>query len=137
MGIPAGQRLIPTKLSTGFPRGEGSPGGISGRKPGQALDRVGLGGGLVGPDPRDPWEAHCEAGFVALARVDRIEGDFEDQALLDLADRAEALNRLVPDEPVEPEQLLVGESEIGLADGEQLPFRRPGAEGEVPLLEHR
>ena len=57
---------------------------------------------------------------MALALVDRIEGDFEHQGLLDLADRAEALDRVVADEAVEPFQLLVGEAEIGLADRQQL-----------------
>ena len=55
-----------------------------------------------------------------LREVDRIEGDFEHQGLLDLADRAEALDRVVAHEPVEPFQLLVGEAEIGLADRQQL-----------------
>ena len=35
--------------------------------PPQRLDRVGLGGRLVGADPRDAREAHGEARFVALA----------------------------------------------------------------------
>ena len=52
--------------------------------------------------------------------MDRIEGDFEDQLLLDLADRAEAADRVVAHEAVEPFQLLVGEAEIGLADRQQL-----------------
>ena len=52
--------------------------------------------------------------------VDRIEGDFEHQRFLHLADRAEALDRLVADEPVEPFQFLVGEAEIGLADRQQV-----------------
>jgi hypothetical protein len=65
-----------------------------------------------------------------LLSVDRIEGDLEHQALLDLAHRAEALDRVAADEAVEPFQLLVGEAEIGLADRQQLAFG-PAAEGVV------
>ena len=49
-----------------------------------------------------------------------FEGDLEDQALLDLANWAETLDRVVADPAVDPAKLLVGEAEIGLADRKKL-----------------
>src|SRR5436309_1806055 len=92
----------------------------------QRLDRVRFPCRLVGADAADPREAHCEAGFVPPRFVDRIEGDFEDQALVGLADRSEAIDRVGADMVIEPFQLLVGEAEIGLAHGQQLALGRPG-----------
>src|SRR4051812_4503589 len=106
----------------------------SGRRFAQPLDRVGFGRRLVGADPRDAGKAHGEAGFVALAGVDRIEGDLEHQALLDLAHRAEALDGVGAHPTVEPFQLLVGEAEIGLADRQQLAARCPAAEGVIRII---
>src|SRR5215210_3567410 len=89
----------------------------------QGLERrnsVGFIGGLVGADAADPREAHGEPRLVAGAFVNRIERDFEHQGLLDLAHRPEALDGVAANPAVEPLQLLVGEAEIGLADGKQL-----------------
>src|SRR4051812_28328392 len=83
----------------------------------QRGNAVRLGGRLVGADSADPGEAHRQPRFVACAGVDRIERDFEHQRLLDLAHRAEALDRVAAHPAVDPFQLLVGEPEIGLADG--------------------
>jgi len=58
---------------------------------------------------------------MALRPVDRIERDFEHQALLHLAHRPEPPHRVVANELVEHFQFGVGESEIGLADRQQLP----------------
>ena len=52
--------------------------------------------------------------------VDRIEGDLEDELVLDLAHRPVAADGVVADPAVEEAQLLVGEAEIGLADRDQL-----------------
>src|SRR3546814_2626631 len=71
-------------------------------------------------DLADPREAHGEARLVAFARMDGIERDFEDQRFLHFAHRSESLDSVVADEVIQPLQLLVGEAEIGLADGEQL-----------------
>src|SRR6478735_10016119 len=65
--------------------------------------------------------------------MDGIEGDFENEALLDLADGAEPLDGMGSDEAVEPLQFLVGETEIGLADRQQLMRVGPAAEGEVAI----
>ena len=99
-----------------------------------ARQSVGLVRRLVGADSADAREAHREAGLVARARVDRIEGDFEHQALLDLAHRPEALDRVAADPAVEPLQLLVGEAEIGLADRKQLTLVGPAAERVVAVV---
>jgi len=58
----------------------------------QGCDPVGLVSGLVGADTADAREAHGEAGLVALARMDGIEGDFEDEALVGLAHGTEAID---------------------------------------------
>ena len=54
--------------------------------------------------------------------------------LLDLADRAETLDGVVADPAVDPAQLLVSETEIGLADGKQLTRFVPAAEGVVAVI---
>ena len=71
---------------------------------------------------------------MARAGVDRIERDFEHQALLDLAHRPEALDRVAADPAVEPFQFLVGEAEIGLADRKQLALLAPAAERVVAVV---
>lgn len=52
-----------------------------------------------------------------------LKGDFQHQPLIglmqDMAHRAEALGGIAADETVDPQQFLVGEAEIGLADGRQ------------------
>ena len=56
---------------------------------------------------------------MASALVDRIERDLENEGLFDLADGAEALDRMAADPAVDPFQFFVGEPEIGLADRKQ------------------
>src|SRR3954465_2602784 len=56
----------------------------SGGQPRQPFDRVGLRRRLVGADARDSRKTHGEPRFVALAGVDRIEGDLEHERLLHL-----------------------------------------------------
>src|SRR4051812_31321990 len=79
----------------------------------QCRHSVGLSRRFVDPYPADAREAHRQPGLVPAARMDRIERDFQDQALLDLADRSEALDGVPADPAVEPAQFLVGEAEIG------------------------
>src|SRR4051794_6922122 len=80
-------------------------------------DTVRLVRGLVGADAADPRETHRKARFVARAFVDRIERHFQHQALLDLPHRPEAFDGMATNPAVDPFEFLVGESEIGLADG--------------------
>src|SRR6185369_11824936 len=97
-------------------------------------EAVCLGGWFVGANPADSREAHRQAGFVARAGVDRIEGDFEYQAFLDLAHRAETFDGMATDPPVEPFQFLVGEPEIGFADRQQIAAIGPAAEGVIAVV---
>src|SRR5206468_1698512 len=89
---------------------------------------------FVDPYAADPRKAHGEAGLVARARMDRVEGHFEDQALLDLAHRTETLDRVPADPSVEPFQLLVGEAEIGFAHRKQLILFCPAAERVIAVV---
>src|SRR6185503_6149606 len=100
----------------------------------QGCQPVGLSRRFVDPDSADARKAHGEARFVTAALVDRIERDFEDESFLDLADRAEALDRVPPNPPVEPFQFLIGEAEIGLADRKQLSRLGPAAESVIAVI---
>src|SRR3546814_8012794 len=71
--------------------------------------------------------------LVTFRGVDRVEGDFEHERLFDLAHRAKAVQRVVAHELVEPFELLVGETRIGFADGQQLAFVGPAAEAIVRI----
>src|SRR5205085_747705 len=95
----------------------------------QGRHSVGLSRRFVDANAADPRKAHRQPRLVARALVDRIERHFEHQALLDLAHGPEALDGVPADPAVEPFQFLVGETEIGLADREQLIALRPAAEG--------
>src|SRR5690242_14424196 len=101
---------------------------------GEGCQLVGLIRRFVDANAADAGEAHRQTGLVPGARVDRIEGDLQHQALLDLAHRSEALDRVTADPAIEPFQLLVGEAEIGLPDGEQLAAFRPAAERIVAVI---
>src|SRR6185437_14321775 len=89
---------------------------------------------LVGSDSTDSWETHGKPRFVTRALVDRIERDFEHERLFDLAHRTEALDRVAADPAVEPFQLVIGEAEIGLADGEQFTVPGPATEGVIAVI---
>src|SRR3954447_6971485 len=104
----------------------------------QARQSVGLSRRFVDANAADPREAHGETRLVPCALVDRIERDFEYQGLLNLAYRPEALDRVPADPPVEPAQLLVGETEISFADRQQLRPKGwvvgPAAEGVIAVI---
>src|SRR5437763_500527 len=95
---------------------------------------VGLSRRFVDADAANPREAHRHAGFVPRALVDRIERDFEHQALFDLAHGTEALDGVAADPPVEPAQFLVSEAEIGLADRKQLVLIGPAPERVIAVV---
>src|SRR5690606_16610136 len=88
---------------------------------------------FVAADARYAWKAHREPRLVTLRRMDRIEGDFEHEQFLDLAHRAEAIQRVVAHELVEPFQLLVGEARISLAHRQQLARVGPASEGIIRI----
>src|SRR5437763_772122 len=94
----------------------------------QGFDAIGFICRLVGSDSADARETHRQPRLVARAAMNRIERDFEDQALLDFADWAKALNRVTANPPVEPFQFLVGEAEIGLAHRQKFPRLGPAPE---------
>ena len=57
------------------------------------LEGVGVGGGLVGAKADDPGKAEGEAGLVAVALLDGVEGDLDDDFGGDGADGAVAAGR--------------------------------------------
>src|SRR6185503_6378455 len=66
----------------------------------QRCQSVGLCRRFVDANPADARKAHRDSGFVPRALVDRIEGDLEDKALLDLAHRTKALHGVAADPAV-------------------------------------
>src|SRR5438094_8465942 len=66
--------------------------------------------------------------------MDRIERHLEHEALLDFADRAEALDGVAADPAVEPAQFLIGEAEIRLADWKELAIVGPAAERIIAVI---
>ncbi len=70
---------------------------------------------------------------MPVGAVEAFERDLQHQFGLYGAHRAEAIDRVVPDEAVEVAQLLVGEAEIGLAHRHQL-IAVPEREGEVGVI---
>src|SRR5262245_9791682 len=100
----------------------------------QRVEPVGLAWRLVPAQPADARKTHGEARFVPGRTLQSFERDFEHQALVrlvyDLAHRAEPLDGIPADEPVDLQKLLVGEAEIGLADRHQLVA--VGARGPYP-----
>jgi len=102
---------------------------------------VGFARRLVPADAVDPWEAHRQPGFVPGRALQSLECDLEDEPGLrimrDLAHRAEAVQSVLAHVFVDLDQLLVGEAEIGLADGHQLLpaffANAPDAEGVVGI----
>src|SRR5262245_26789943 len=104
----------------------------------QGVQTVGLGGGLVPADAVDPRKTHGNAGFVTGRGLDRVKGHLQHQGGADGADRTEALDGVVTDEAVELQQLLVGETGIGLAHRHELVLAAvalpPGTEGIVGII---
>src|SRR5882762_2046448 len=96
----------------------------------QRLERVGVGGFLVGAPAGDARKAHRHSAAVAGALGDALEVELEDVRGIDRAYRTEAFEGVLADPPVELVDLLVGEAGIGLRHRDQLALI-PEGEGQV------
>src|SRR4029434_807429 len=105
-----------------------------GRHRHQGLDPIGLMRRLVARSADDPREAHGKTRLMPGRLVDGLEGNLEDKASIDLANRAEAVDRVVAHVAVEPLELLISAAEVGLADGKQLLAFGPAAEGIIAVI---
>lgn len=91
--------------------------------PFQRLQPIGFGRQLVPAQAIDAGKSHGEPGLVAGGALQSFECNLEYKAPVrlvhHLAHRSKATDRLLAHETVDPKKLLVGESEIGLADRDQ------------------
>src|SRR3989449_5269245 len=80
------------------------------------LDGVDLGDGLVRPQADDPRKTHRVSGIVSLARLDLVEGHFDDRVRYHRADAAVVVDGVVLEILRHLGDLFVGEPGVGLAD---------------------
>src|SRR5260221_1175474 len=106
---------------------------MSDQQPLERAEPVGLLGRLVPADAADAGKAHRQPGAVPARAMHGIERDLEHQPGLDLAHRAEAVDRVVAHPLVELTELGVGKAEIRLAHRDQLPLA-PAAESIVRVI---
>jgi hypothetical protein len=94
------------------------------------LQRVRVGGLLVGAPARDARKPDRHAALVSRRLGDAFEVELEDVHRLDLAHGTEPRERVLPDPAVQPVQLFVGEPGVCLRHREQL-ASVPHREGHV------
>src|SRR4029078_2101150 len=107
----------------------------------ECLQPIGFARRLVPAQATDARKAHCDTGLVARRALQPLERNFQHQPRLrlvhDLAHGAESIDGIATYETVDLDQLLVGKSEISLADGNEffaaLPFA-PNAERVVGII---
>src|SRR5689334_17007747 len=89
----------------------------------QRFKTISLARGLIPAQSADSRKTHGDAGFMAGRALEALERYFQNQPLVrfmrDFAYRPEAIDRISPNEPIDLNQFLIGESKIGLADRHQ------------------
>src|SRR2546425_12292717 len=90
--------------------------GLATRDLPHGLQGVDLGDGLVRPQADDPRKTHRVSGLVSLARLDLVEGHFDDRVRYHRADAAVVVDGVVLEILRHLGDLFVGEPGVGLAD---------------------